>query len=189
MRLLLIVLSLSLSFLGLGLSEELAKRNLRQENGISEAAPATDRDLQAWIGRQIPNNCASLYDGNSNPCKKTDPQGCGVGNYCACSSNVWGTKLVAKCTLCQYTKPGTTCPGDGFWYDKTYDPPKPIPKVPVVPKKPVAPECYGNTFGTCSPGQYCRMKSSDWTYVCAACPKGYFCSGDGRAKKSSSTTK
>jgi len=175
-----LLIALCLSLLGLGLSaEEQVKSSLRANN-------RDDRELgTTWGGRQIANNCASLYNGNNNPCSKTDPQGCGVGNYCACAStNQWGTKLVAKCSWCPYTPAGTTCPGDGFWYDKTYGPPAPIAKAPVVPRAPVAPECYGDTFGTCSPGQYCRQKSTDWTYVCTACPTGMFCSGDGTRKSS-----
>ena len=163
----------------------------------TEAEP--DRELAGYIGRQIPNNCASIYASQvlngrtcsapcNNPCAKLDTTGagCGSGSYCACgyaANDPWRAKPpVAKCAWCPYMKAGTTCPGDGFYYDKSYPAPAPIVRAPVAPPVRMAPACGGNQFGTCQVGQYCRQKSTDWTYVCTACPTGLVCPGDGTRK-------
>jgi len=148
-------------------------------------------------GTQMSNGCASLFNGRqmpngktcnppcNNPCNydpRAFPQGCGIASYCACGNalNAWSLPKMV-CSFCPYTKAGTQCPGDGFYYDKTYPVVSPVVKPVAKPVAPLAPECYGNTFGTCTPGAYCRQKSTDWTYVCTSpCPDGMTCPGDGK---------
>jgi len=171
-----------------------------------KAVQEESRDLQWGIkqppqGRQMANNCMQLFPNNptmgngltckapcNNPCNQAPwrfPNGCGVGMYCSCAYN---TKMgqqqnpLMSCSFCPYTKAGTECPGDGFYYDKTFaPPPPPAPKPVAPPRAPTAPQCDGNTFGTCKPGEYCRQKSTDWTYVCTSpCPVGVTCPGDGK---------
>lgn len=157
------------------------------------------RDLaDAYIGRQMPNSCARYFAAPNNvisgktcrpPCNnpcaldtKKFPQGCGQGSYCGCANgqNSWSPPKMA-CSWCPYVPKGTTCPGDGFYYDKSFAPAPIIQKAPT--KQPVKQPavCYDQTFGSCTPGAYCRQKSTDWTYVCTTpCPVGMTCPGDGR---------
>lgn len=178
------------------------------EQHAEGAAPApadVDRNLQygSWPtapkGRKMGNNCAEVFKGNpvmnnglqcrapcNNPCNMAPvrfPNGCGAGSYCSCAYNTkLGGAPLMSCSYCPYTRAGTQCPGDGFYYDATYPAPAPLPAAaPRRTAPPVAKQCDGQDFGTCAVGQYCRQKSTDWTYVCTApCPTNMVCPGDGK---------
>lgn len=184
------VLLVLLVLLGRGDAEE--KRSLRSEEEHLTGGVQ-------YLGRPMSNNCPSLFNNRvingrtcrppcNNPCSILLADGCGAGVYCACSNapnDPWKAKPpVAKCSWCPYTPAGTSCPGDGLWYDKSFPAAAPVAKAPVRPPVTVAPACGDyNKFGTCDRGFYCRQKSTDWSYVCTACPSGMTCPGDGTRKK------
>ena len=174
-------------FFGVALSDLLRSEPARELNGTTSA------ELQR-LGRQVPNNCAAVFPGNAklkdedrrttcaapcnNPCVplSTTGNGCGAGYYCSCAAGVGNKPNVVKCLSCPYiTAQGTTCPGDGFVYDKSL-PPAPGKAPTRGPSS--YPKCNGINWGTCVLGQYC-LKKADFNHVCTTCPTGLICNGDG----------
>lgn len=148
------------------------------------------RELQNF-GWQVPNNCATVFPGNAkvrgltctapcnNPCAllSTTGNGCAVNQYCVCEAGKKSKPNVVKCLNCPYiTAKGTTCPGDGFVYDKSLSPAP--AKAPSGPPVKLAPKCYGRSWGTCVMGEYCRQKA-ELSFECTPCLTGLICSGDG----------
>jgi hypothetical protein len=167
-------------------------RELQSQLGKQDPGTiARERELQSQLGfKQVPNNCASVFSRGkvndrtcaapcNNPCVllSTTGYGCGAGYYCSCAAGVGSKPNVVRCLSCPYiTAKGTTCPGDGFVYDKSL-PSTPV-KAPTRSAPTSYPKCSGINWGTCVLGEYC-LKKADFNHVCTTCPTGLICIGDG----------